>query len=75
MFCVLLQVLLSIGLSSDGRKSFLNGPAHSGDTLHRTLKFVTMRTEKLRERSGIQAPGGIVDPAVDGDPTQGWVLV
>lgn len=65
------QVLLSVGMDGDARKAFLNGPAHGGDHLHRLMKFVTMRTERGRDRSGIQAPGGPVDPSVDGDPTLG----
>ncbi len=64
-------MLLSVGLDGDARKAFLNGPAHGGEHLHRLLKFVTMRTERGRDRSGIQAPGGPVDPSVDGDPTAG----
>jgi hypothetical protein len=64
-------VLLTNGLDEAAVKALHDGPGrHGGDHLHKLLKFVTLRTEKGASRSGIQAPGGPVDPAVDGDPAQ-----
>lgn len=64
-----MQVLLTNGLDEAAVKALHDGPGkHGGDHLHKLLKFVTLRTEKGPSRSGIQAPGGPVDPAVDGDP-------
>lgn len=69
-------MLLTNGLDEAAVKALHDGPArHNGDHLHKLLKFVTLRTEKGPSRSGIQAPGGPVDPAVDGDPAEcAWFL-
>ena len=64
-------MLLTNGLDEAAVKALHDGPGkHGGDHLHKLLKFVTLRTEKGASRSGIQAPGGPVDPAVDGDPNK-----
>jgi hypothetical protein len=64
-------VLLTSGLDEAAVKALHDGPGRAGgDHLHKLLKFVTLRMEKGASRSGIQAPGGPVDPAVDGDPAE-----
>ena len=64
-------MLLTNGLDEAAVKALHDGPGRAGgDHLHKLLKFVTLRTEKGPSRSGIQAPGGPVHPAVDGDPAK-----
>ena len=59
---------LALHLQDDSaRAARLAGPAAGGQHLHKLLKFVTVRCEVGRVKSGIAMLGGPVDPAVDGD--------
>ncbi len=67
----LLQVLLCAGLDEAAQKALTEGTS-SSDHLHKLLKFLIVRAERGGKREGIMCIGGPVDPAIDGNPADGY---
>lgn len=61
-----MQVALLCGLDEEAKKELIKGPAHGGEHLNKLLKFLSVRTEKGRERTGIALLGGAHDAKLDG---------
>lgn len=62
------------GLDDTAKEDLQKGVSEGGSHIHKLLKFLTVRHEKDGTRSGINLLGGVVNPAIDGNPSRFCLL-